>query len=81
MTDVAPSNSEVDEPVRKLRDTQIFLKMAAIELRRLSEHAPDIAIGLRNVAQKLDIEAEDLIPNGCQNISCNGGEQCFTSSK
>ena len=53
------------ELVRRMQDTQVFLRMAAIELRRIAERTPDIAVELRHVAQKL--EAEDLA--------------CFTSSK
>jgi hypothetical protein len=50
----------VIELVRRVHDTQVFLRMAAIELRRIAEHAPDIAIELRHVAQKLEVEAEEL---------------------
>ena len=57
----------VIELVRRVHDTQVFLRMAAIELRRIAEQAPDIAVELRHVAQKLEAEAEDLA--------------CFTLSK
>jgi hypothetical protein len=57
----------VIELVRRVQDTQVFLRMAVIELRRIAEQAPDIAVELRHVAQKLDAEAEDLA--------------CFTLSK
>jgi hypothetical protein len=57
----------VIELVRRVQDTQVFLRMAAIELRRIAEQAPDIAGELRHMAQKLEAEAEDLA--------------CFTSSK
>jgi hypothetical protein len=50
----------VIELVRRVHDTQVFLRMAAIELRRIAEQAPDIAIELRHVAQKLEVEAEEL---------------------
>jgi hypothetical protein len=36
------------ELIRRAREAQVFLKMAAIELRRIAEHAPDIAVELRN---------------------------------
>jgi hypothetical protein len=48
------------ELVRRVRDTQAFLIMAAIELRRIAERAPDIAIELRHVAQQLEADVEDL---------------------
>ena len=34
--------------------------MAVIELRRIAEQTPDIAVELRHTAQKLEAEAEDL---------------------
>jgi hypothetical protein len=34
--------------------------MAAIELRRIAEEAPDIAAELRHIAQKVEAEAGDL---------------------
>jgi len=46
------------ELIRRVQDTQVFLKMAAIELRRIAEQTPEIASELRDVAQKIDIEAE-----------------------
>ena len=46
--------------VPRVQDTQIFLRMAAIELRRIAEQARDIAVELRHVAQQLEAEAEDL---------------------
>jgi hypothetical protein len=57
----------VIELVRRVKDTQVFLRMAALELRRIAEQTPDIAVELRDMAQKLKAEAEDLA--------------CFTSSK
>jgi hypothetical protein len=48
------------ELVRRVNNTQVFLRMAVIELRRIAEHARDIAVELRHVAQKLEAEAEDL---------------------
>jgi hypothetical protein len=49
----------VTELSPRVRDTQVFLRMAAIELRRIAEHL-DIAVELRHVAQQLEAEAEDL---------------------
>ena len=37
-----------------------FLRMAAIELRRIAEDAPEIAERLRIVAEKIEAEADDL---------------------
>ena len=50
----------VIELVQRVRDTQVFLRMAAIELRRIAEQAPEITVELRHVAQQLEAEAEDL---------------------
>jgi hypothetical protein len=33
----------VIELLRRVRDTQVFLRMAVIELRRIAEQAPNIA--------------------------------------
>ena len=49
----------VIELTRRVRDTQVFLRMAVIELRRIAEQAPDIAVELLDMAQKLDAEAEE----------------------
>lgn len=40
--------------------TIFFLRMAAIELRRLAERFPEIANALLPIAQQLDAEADDL---------------------
>ena len=45
---------------QRVQDAEAFLRMAAIELRRIAEQAPDIAAELRHVAQQVDAEAEDL---------------------
>jgi len=47
--------------VRRVQDTQVFLKIAAIELRRISARVPDVAIDLQHVARELDAEAADLV--------------------
>ena len=59
MTELAP-DPMVIKLLRRVRDTEVFLRMAAVELRRIAEQAPDIAVELRHVAQQLDAEAEDL---------------------
>ena len=38
-----------------------LLRMAAIQLRRLAEHAPEIAMELRDLAGELDEEAAELL--------------------
>ena len=56
----------VTELIPRVRDTQVFLRTAAIELRRIAEQASDIAVELRHVAQQLEAEAEvwlAAIPN------------------
>jgi hypothetical protein len=45
----------------RTQETQVFLKIAAIELRRIAERAPEIATELQHVAQQLQAEAEDLV--------------------
>ena len=37
-----------------------FLRMVAIEMRRLAERAPELAIELRHVARQCDAEADEL---------------------
>jgi hypothetical protein len=53
--------------VWRVKNTQVFLRMAVIERRRITEQAADIAVEFRHVAQKLEAEAEEL--------------ECFTLSK
>lgn len=48
------------ELLRRVRDTQVFLRMAGLELRRIADQEPHLAVELRQVAQKLEAEAEDL---------------------
>ncbi len=50
----------VIELVQRVQDTQVFLKIAALELRRLAEQAPDIALELQHLAEQLEAEAGDL---------------------
>ena len=61
-----PLNPMVIELLRRVRDTQVFLRMAAVEVRRIAEQTPDIAAELRDVAQKLEAEAEDLAMRDAQ---------------
>ena len=50
----------VIELVRRMQNAQVFLRMTAIELRRIAEEVPDIAAELRHIAQKVEAEAGDL---------------------
>jgi hypothetical protein len=63
------------KPARRVQDEQDFLRMAAIELRRMAEQSPDIAAELRYVAQQVEAESEDLARQR------ERGGQCLTSSK
>jgi len=54
------TNPMVVELIRRVRDTQVFLRMAAIELRRIAELAPDIAMELQHMAKQLERESEEL---------------------
>jgi hypothetical protein len=38
----------------------VFLRMAAIEMRRIADRAPDVAVELRHMARQLDAEADAL---------------------
>jgi hypothetical protein len=49
-----------DAVLRAIDNTTRFLRMSAIELRRLAERAPDIAAELRHVADQLDTDASEL---------------------
>lgn len=46
--------------LRAVDNTIRFLRLAAIELRRLAERAPDISAELRHVAEQLEADAADL---------------------
>lgn len=41
-------------------DTETFLRLVAIELRRVAERAPSVADTLRHIAQQLEAEANAL---------------------
>jgi len=45
---------------RSVARTLAFMRMAAIELRRLAERDPDLAGELRRIADQLDTDADDL---------------------
>ena len=50
----------INEFVRRARDTQAFLRMAAIELRRIAERSPDIASELYHISRQLEADADEL---------------------
>jgi hypothetical protein len=45
---------------RSVARTLAFMRMAAIELRRLAERDPDLAGELRRIADQLDADADEL---------------------
>jgi len=49
-----------DALLRAVDNTIRFLRLAAIELRRLAERAPDISSELHHVADQLETDAADL---------------------
>jgi hypothetical protein len=49
-----------DELLPTVDNTIRFLRLAAIELRRLAERAPDISAELYHVADQLDADSADL---------------------
>lgn len=49
-----------DALLRAVDNTIKFLRMAAIELRRIAERAPDISAELHHTADQLDADANDL---------------------
>lgn len=66
MTEEWGKSRVLTELLRRMQDTQTFLRLAAIELRRIAEESPDIGAELRQVAQKIEAEAEDLNRRSCQ---------------
>ncbi len=45
---------------RSVARTIAFMRMAAIELRRIAERDPDIAAELRRIADQLDTDSDEL---------------------
>ncbi|MBV9964583.1 MAG: hypothetical protein JO008_02700 [Alphaproteobacteria bacterium] len=45
---------------RSVAHTIAFMRMAAIELRRIAERDPDLAGELRRIAGQLDLDADEL---------------------
>ena len=60
MIEAERTSPKVVQLIRWVQDEQVFLRMAATELRRIAEQAPDLAVELRHMAQRLAAEAEDL---------------------
>jgi len=49
-----------DGIIRAIDNTIGFLRMTAVELRRIAERTPEVAGELRGIADKLDADADDL---------------------
>lgn len=49
-----------DAILQAVRNTIQFLRMAAIELRRIADRAADVSDELRHIASQLDADANDL---------------------
>ena len=60
VTEAWQTNPVMVELFRRVQDTQVFMRMAAIELRRIAEDAPELAVELRHMAQGLETEAAEL---------------------
>lgn len=60
VSEASKTSPSVTDLLRRVQDAQVFLRMAAIELRRIAEQAPDTAIELLHMAQQVEAEAEDL---------------------
>ena len=46
--------------IRAIDNTIGFLRMTAVELRRIAERSPEVAEELRRIADKLDADADEL---------------------
>ena len=49
-----------DGLIRAIDNTVGFMRMTAIELRRIAERAPEVADELHRIADKLDTDADEL---------------------
>ena len=91
MIEASQTGPAVIELGRRVQESEVFLRMAAIELRRIAGLAPEIADELRNLAQQLDVEANELVcrdaakpaPTDQKTAGIGRGkdDQCFTLSK
>ena len=50
----------MNELAQRVQHAATFLQMAAIEMRRIADDAPDVAVALRHIARQIEAEAEDL---------------------
>ena len=48
------------ELAQKVQHAAAFLRMAAIEIRRIADDTPDVAVMLRHIARQIEAEANDL---------------------
>lgn len=46
--------------IRAIDNTVGFMRMTAVELRRIAERSPEVAEELRRIADKLDADAAEL---------------------
>lgn len=46
--------------IRAIDNTVGFMRMTAVELRRIAERSPEVAEELRRIADKLDADAVEL---------------------
>jgi hypothetical protein len=53
------SDPEVIELIERVKDTDIFLRMAVLELRRIAERSPEIAVELQRIARQLEAEVDE----------------------
>ena len=55
-----------NRPVARVPNTVAFLRMAAVQMRRLAECVPEIAAELRDLAGDLDEEANEFTADETQ---------------
>ena len=60
MIEAGRTSPKVIQLIRWVHDEQVFLRMAATELRRIAEQDADIAAELREMAQRVEAEADSL---------------------
>jgi hypothetical protein len=60
MSGVSQTGGTVSELVQQVKDTGTFLRMAALELRRIANETPDVAAQLCHIATQLEAEVEAL---------------------
>jgi len=45
--------------IRRVQDTDTFLRMAVIELRRIAQRSPEIGAELERIARQLEAEVDE----------------------